>query len=189
MNIANKISIFRILSVPFFIASLMYYSPQKDFLRFIALGIFLLAVISDAIDGFIARKSKLKSRAGLALDPLADKLLLISAFICLYLVNGLPGGVTFPLWVILIVVSRDAIILLGAMVIYLIKQNLEIYPTRWGKLTTIFQMSSVAGVLIQFRLTYILWWLAVFFTLISGVDYIKRGFKALYALDNSRSNN
>lgn len=186
MNIANKISIFRILSVPFFIASLMYYSPSKDFLRFVALGIFLSAVISDTVDGYIARKSKQKTKAGLVLDPLADKILLISAFICLHLTNGLPKGIRFPLWITLIVISRDAIILLGAVVIYFIKQNLEIYPTRWGKLTTTFQMSSVIGVLIQFKLTYLLWIAAGFFTVISGIDYIKRGFKVLYALDNFR---
>lgn len=177
---------FRILSVPFFIASLIYYSEDKDFLRFIALGIFLLAVTSDAVDGHIARKAKQKSKAGLVLDPLADKVLLISAFICLYLINGLPQGIKLPLWVTLVVVSRDAIILLGAMVIYFVRQNLEIYPTRWGKLTTAFQMSCVVGVLVQFPLTYVLWWIAVFFTVISGIDYIRRGFKALYALDNSR---
>ncbi|MCM8771391.1 MAG: CDP-alcohol phosphatidyltransferase family protein, partial [Candidatus Omnitrophica bacterium] len=69
MNIANKVSIFRILSIPFFIACIAYYSPERDFLRFIALGIFFLAVVSDAIDGYLARKSKIKSSAGLVLDP------------------------------------------------------------------------------------------------------------------------
>jgi len=187
MNIANKISMFRILSVPFFVSSLVYYSQDKDFFRFIALGIFLLAVASDAVDGYIARKAKQKSKAGLVLDPLADKVLLISAFICLYLINGLPRGIKLPLWVTLIVISRDAIILLGAVVIYFVRQSMEIYPTKWGKLTTAFQMSCVVGVLLQFKFTYILWWIAVFFTVISGVDYIRRGFKTLYALDNSRS--
>ena len=188
MNFANKVSMFRILSVPFFIACMLYYSPEKDFLRYIALAIFILAVISDAIDGYIARKSRQKSKAGLVLDPLADKILLISAFICLYFIKGLPQGIKFPLWVTLIVISRDAIILLGAVVIYLVKQNLYVYPTRWGKLTTFFQMLSVVGVLVQFNFTYLLWCLAVFFTVISGLDYIKRGFGVLYAVDNSRSN-
>ena len=188
MNIANKISVFRILSVPFFVAAIIYYTPARDFLRFIALVIFLLAVISDAVDGYIARKSKQKTKAGLVLDPFADKLLLMSAFIGLHLINGLPKDIKFPLWVSLIVISRDTIILLGAVIIYFVKQNLEIYPTRWGKLTTIFQMSAVIGVLLQLSLTYILWWAAVFFTVISGIDYIKRGFKTLYALDNHRVN-
>lgn len=189
MNFANKISTFRILTVPFFIASLIYYSPQRDYLRFVALGIFCLAVISDAVDGYIARSSKQKSEAGLVLDPLGDKLVLISAFICLYLIDKFPMGVRFPLWVTLIVVSRDALILLGAVVVYIVKQNIDISPTRWGKLTTTFQMSSVIAVLLQWSFSYILWWIAVFFTVISGIDYIMRGFKVLYALDNSRHNN
>ena len=184
MNFANKISMFRILSVPFFISSLLYYSADRDYLRFVALGIFIPAVISDAVDGYIARKSKQQSKAGLILDPLGDKLLLMSAFVCLSF-DKFVGN--FPLWVTLIVISRDAIILLGAMVIYFVKQSFEVYPTRWGKLTTAFQMSSVMGVLIQFRFTYILYWLAVLFTVISGIYYIKRGFRVLYALDNYRS--
>ncbi|MEI6631532.1 MAG: CDP-alcohol phosphatidyltransferase family protein, partial [bacterium] len=105
MNIANKISTFRILSVPFFIASLIYYSPGRDYLRFVALFIFLLAVFSDAVDGSIARKAKQHSKAGLVLDPLGDKLLLVGALICLYLVGEFPAGIKFPLWVTLIVIS------------------------------------------------------------------------------------
>ena len=185
MNIANKISIFRILSVPFFIACLVYYSWEREYLRFVALGIFILAVLSDAIDGYVARKSKQQSQAGLILDPLGDKLLLMSSFICL---SFDKFALSFPFWVSLIVISRDAIILLGTVVIYVVKQKLNIHPTRWGKLTTTFQMVSVIGVLLQLSFTYLLWWLAVFFTLISGLDYIKRGFKVLYALDNSRNN-
>jgi len=134
MNFANKISTFRILSVPFFVASLIYYSPQRYYLRFVALGIFVVAVFSDAVDGYIARRAQQKSRAGLILDPLADKMLLVSAFFCLYKLD--VGVVGFPLWVILIVISRDAIILLGAVVIYMVRQNLDISPTRWGKFTT-----------------------------------------------------
>lgn len=187
MNFANKISAFRILSVPFFISSLIYYSPQRDILRFVALGIFILGGFSDAVDGYIARKSKQKSKVGLVLDPLGDKLLLVSAFICLYLIEGFPRGIRFPLWVVLIVVSRDVIILLGAVVIFIIKQEINVSPTRWGKLTTIFQMLSVMAVLMQFRFSYIFWSIAVFFTVISGIDYIKRGFRVLYAVDNSRN--
>jgi cardiolipin synthase len=184
MNFANKISTFRILSVPFFIACLIYYSEQRDYLRFVALAIFFLAVVSDAVDGYIARKEKLKSKAGLILDPLADKLLLMSAFICLY---RIPLPIKFPLQVILIVISRDVIILLGAVVIYMVKQEIKIYPTVWGKLTTIFQMLSVVFVLLQWQFSFIFWWTAVFFTVISGAGYIKRGVNLLYALDNSRN--
>lgn len=187
MNFANKISTFRILSVPFFVASIVYYTNDpvgRWQLRFIALAIFLLAVISDAVDGYIARKSKQHSPAGLILDPLGDKLLLMSAFICLYF---LPLPIRFPLPVILIVLSRDILILLGAVVIFIVKREINVLPTRWGKLTTTFQMLSAIAVLTQFPFSYILWWSAAIFTVISGADYIRRGFAILYALDTSRN--
>ncbi len=185
MNFANKISTFRILSVPFFVASMVYYSPGRDYLRFLALFIFLLGVISDAVDGYIARKSKQYSKAGLILDPLGDKLLLMSAFICLSLIPEYP--LKFPLWVTLVVISRDVIILLGAVIIYMLKQTIDVSPTHWGKLTTTFQMSAVISVFLKLDFAYMFWWLAVLFTIISGIDYIKRGFKTLYAPDNYRA--
>lgn len=188
MNIANKISTFRILSVPFFIAALAYYSPQQDYLRWLALGIFILATISDAVDGYIARKSKQISKAGMVLDPLGDKLLLVSAFICLNLVKSFPNNIYIPLWVTLIVISRDIIIMLGAIVIFIVKQEIKAYPTRWGKLTTTFQMAAVISVLLQWRISPFFWWLAAIFTLISGADYVMRGFKVLYAIDNRNHN-
>jgi len=189
VNFANKISTFRILSVPFFVGCLIYYDyPQRDYLRFVALGIFILGVISDAVDGYIARKSKQISKAGMVLDPLGDKLLLMSAFIFLAAIRDFPNHVRFPLWVTLIVISRDVIIILGTVVIYMVKQTINIIPTKWGKLTTTFQMASVIAIFIQFKFAHIIWSLAIFFTIISGVDYVMRGFKSLYALDNSRNN-
>ena len=186
MNIANKISTFRILSVPFFIASLVYYSEGRNFLRFVALGIFILAAISDAADGYMARKSKQQSKAGLVLDPLGDKLLLMSAFIGLTANNSL--AFRFPLWVTLVVISRDVLIILGTIVIYIVKQSIDIIPTRWGKFSTAFQMLAVIAVLLQLKYSFVFWWLAVIFTVFSGIVYINRGFKVLYASDNSRSN-
>jgi CDP-diacylglycerol--glycerol-3-phosphate 3-phosphatidyltransferase len=185
MNFANKISTFRILCVPFFIGTLVYYSADKDYLRFTALGIFILAVISDAVDGYVARKSRQVSKAGLVLDPLGDKLLLMGAFIILSPASKLP--IKFPLWVTLIVVTRDAIILLGTLIIYMVKQHIEIHPSRWGKLATSFQMFAVIVVLLQLSFSFVFWYLAIFFTVISGASYIRRGFKVLYALDTSRN--
>ncbi len=185
MNVANKISTFRILSVPFFIACLVYYAPERQFLKDLALIIFILGVISDGLDGFVARKAKLQSKAGLILDPLGDKLLLMSAFIFLSPISRL--ALKFPLWVTFIVISRDLIIIMGAVVIYMVKQAIDVYPTRWGKLTTMFQMLSVVCVLLQWKFSFFIWWLAVIFTVISGIGYVKRGFKILYALDNHRT--
>ena len=185
MNIANKISTFRILTVPFFIASLAYYSPQRLYLRYVALGIFILAAISDAADGYIARKSRQQSKAGLVLDPLGDKLLLMSAFICLTINDSL--SFRFPLWVTLIVISRDFIIILGAVVIYLVKQSINIMPSKSGKLSTAFQMLAVISVLFQAESSPVFWWLAAVFTVVSGFLYVNKGFKVLYAADNLRN--
>lgn len=146
--------------------------------------IFALAVISDAVDGYIARKSQQQSKAGLVLDPLGDKLILMSAFIFLAF-DKFP--LHFPLWITLIVISRDVLIMMGALVIFIVKQDINISPTRWGKFTTTFQMLSVVTVLLQWKLAYLTWWIAIIFTIISGIDYIMRGFKILYALDNPRN--
>jgi CDP-diacylglycerol--glycerol-3-phosphate 3-phosphatidyltransferase len=186
MNIANKISTFRILSVPFFIATLVYYTEGRSYLRFIALGIFIIAAISDAADGYMARKSKQQSKAGLVLDPLGDKLLLMSAFICLTVNNNL--AFKFPLWVTIVVISRDVIIILGAIVIYIVRQNINMIPTRWGKFSTTFQMLAVISVLMQLKSSFVFWWAAVIFTAISGIVYINKGFKILYATDTLHNN-
>ncbi len=173
MNIANKISLFRLLSVPLFIACL-YYSSERPVLRFFALGVFILAVLSDAIDGYIARKTRQNSPAGLVLDPLADKILLLSAFVFLYVLHDIP------FWALLIVITRDVLILLGCVVIYLVKQKFDIYPSQWGKWTTTFQMLAVFGYLINFRFAHVLLWIAAFCTVVSGALYVRKGFFILY---------
>lgn len=179
LSFANKITLLRILAIPFFIETIVYYVPGRDYLRYAALGIFSFAVISDIIDGYIARVRHQKTKAGAILDPLADKLLLISAFICLYKVGGLLGAIKFPLWVVLTVISRDVILLLGSMIIYLVQGYLTIEPTRWGKATTFFQILCIFGVLLQWSFSFFIWGGTVVLTVISGLGYIGRGIKVL----------
>ena len=188
LSFANKVTICRILAVPFFTVTILYYTPQREFLRYAALGIFVVAVISDIVDGYIARTRKEKTKAGSILDPLADKLLLISAFTCLYKIGGLLGNVKFRLWVVLAVISRDVILLLGSMIIYLVHGNLNIAPTRWGKATTFFQILCIFGMLLQIGISFVLWYVAVILTFISGVGYIREGIKVLNVTpDKNRS--
>ena len=175
MTFANKITIFRILSVPFFLTALLYYTPQKDYLRFIALGIFLLAIISDAVDGYIARTRRQKTEAGAILDPLADKILLITAFVVLYFVSNKFFAVRLPLWVMLVVISRDVTLLLGGGIILITNQKQEINPTWRGKLSTFLQMITIVSLLLKFSYSYVLWNVAMIFTVISGIDYLKKG--------------
>ncbi len=187
MNFANKVTIFRILSTPFFIVTVLYYNPQRDFLRYIALGIFLLAVLSDAIDGYIARTKGQRTKAGSILDPLADKILLSSAFICIFTKTSLVDALNLPLWVVVLVITRDVIIILGSAVIYIVKGRLESVPTAWGKFATALQMASVASALIKFGFSYYIWIVAAILTLISGIQYIRGGLKILYVHENNRN--
>ncbi|MBL7197135.1 MAG: CDP-alcohol phosphatidyltransferase family protein [Candidatus Omnitrophica bacterium] len=175
MSFANKITIFRILSVPFFITSLIYYTPQKDYLRLIALSIFILAVISDVIDGYIARTKRQKTQAGAILDPLADKILLITAFIFLYRISNLYFEIKLPLWIALIVIFRDVILLLGGGIIILSNQENKINPTWWGKASTFFQTTTILTLLLKLNFSYYIWNIAIVFTLISGIDYLRKG--------------
>ena len=183
MSFANKVSIFRILTVPFFIATILYYQPSSDYLRFAALGIFSLAIFTDILDGYLARVLKQKTKAGSILDPMADKVLLSCAFIFIYLKGGFRDGINVPLWLVIIVLSRDLIILFGALVIYVIRDELILSPSRWGKYTTFLQMLTIVFVLLQSRLTATVALLAGLFTVFSGIDYLRKGLKVLYASD------
>ncbi|MCX5686231.1 MAG: CDP-alcohol phosphatidyltransferase family protein, partial [Candidatus Omnitrophica bacterium] len=134
MNLANKITIARIVSIPFFIASIVY--SRLD----IALLFFILAIISDGADGFIARALKQKTKLGTILDPLADKLLLISAYICLAVSRSIPADLRLPPYVPIIIISRDVMIVLGSIIVYVTKGDINVSPSIIGKITTFFQM-------------------------------------------------
>lgn len=172
MNLANRISIARIILIPFFIAAIVYSKLG------IALVIFLLAVVSDAADGFIARTLKQKTEIGTILDPVADKLLLMSAYITLS-VAQLKELITIPPYVMIVVISRDVIIVLGSMMVYMIKGSLEVSPSMVGKITTFFQMMTIVSVLVQFKYSPVIWNTAVTLTIASGIDYVLKGSKLL----------
>ena len=179
LTLANRLSIFRILSIPFFVAALIYYNPQRDYLRWVALGIFCMAVLSDLADGFIAKKLKQKTTLGLILDPLADKTLLISAFVTVASLRICPPTLKLPTWVPIIVISRDAIIMLGVILIYAIKKKFEVFPSLLGKLTTFFQMLTIIFIIAHFKFASFIWTTAVIFTVVSGIQYTARGIKIL----------
>lgn len=172
MNIANKITILRVLLTPFFVGLALYYRPDKDYLRYIALCVFSIAVLTDALDGFLARFLKQKTTLGTIMDPIADKLLLITAFISLTVWNA---SIKLPLWLPIIVVSRDIIIVIGVLVIFLVHGDVKIAPSPLGKITTFLQMAAIISVLLLYRHSEYIWNTAVVFTALSGIDYIFRG--------------
>lgn len=138
-----------------------------------ALVLFAVAGGSDALDGFLARRFGWTSRFGSLLDPLADKLLLVTSFICLTITQVLP------LWLTLAVVLRDLLILLGAGLFRALAGPAEFLPSRLGKLSTLLQMLLVLSLLLEFSLVpalaWLRWpliWLALLVTLCSGAQYV-----------------
>ena len=171
MNIPNSLTILRILLIPVYIGFMTYGQYG------LALFILLLAGFTDAIDGPIARRLNQRTRLGTFLDPLADKLLLTSGFISLSMLHLVPS------WLVILVVSRDVILLLGTAVAHVTNLPINISPTFWGKGTTLLQLSYVLlVVLLTWRglglsvLTPLLT-IMVGFTLASGLHYLYRGYR------------
>lgn len=139
--------------------------------RWIAIAVFFVAVVSDAVDGFIARRFNQITELGKALDPIADKLLLLSAIIIL----SFPGYlVKLPLWFIVTVLSRDVLILLGALMLYLFaeKGRLKIAPNLLGKATTVAQMTTVLWIMVGAPHAEYVWRTAGALTIASGIAYM-----------------
>src|SRR2546423_9246126 len=129
MTTANKITVVRILLIPVFVTFAIYYgeSVQRheplEWLRFAAIVVFLLAAVSDGLDGYVARRYNQRSTLGVILDPIADKGLLLSGIITLSLTNWNqlePESGKFPAWFPVLVISRDAILLVGTLVLYVL---------------------------------------------------------------------
>ena len=169
MNWANRLTILRIILVPIFITAVLYHRLDIAFL------IFVLATVTDALDGYIARMRKEKTRFGAMMDPIADKMLIGSAFISFSLVAGLPAYLKMPVYVPMIVISRDVIILMGAAIVYLLTGSIKVKPTIVGKMTTVFQMVTIIVVLLRFVYSSWVWNIMVILTIVSGLDYIRIG--------------
>jgi len=170
-NLPNLLSVTRIILVPLFIISLINQTFGW------ALLIFIIAALSDAVDGLLARLLQQRTILGAYLDPMADKLLSASSFLTLAILNLLPA------WLAVIVISRDVIICLGLMILFLTSHSLEIRPSLASKLTTIFQFGTIISTLISeyfsfrpFPIDFLIWGTAVA-TIISGLQYIGRGIK------------
>lgn len=154
MTTANKITILRILLIPFFVVELIYYVRSgNEAHRLAALLCFAVAAILDGVDGYIARRYNQISELGKILDPLADKLLLVSAIVALSLDNS-PYLGQFPLWLTGIIIGRDLLLGIGAVVIWLVVGKISVRPRLTGKLATVFQMLAVIWILLRWDLIF-----------------------------------
>jgi len=169
LNLPNSLTVLRIVLVPVFVGLLLY--ERYDF----ALVTLIVAAITDGLDGAVARMTDQRTRLGEYLDPLADKLLLTSAIITLSVLHFIP------LWAVIVVVSRDAILLAGTLIANLTDTVINIAPTMWGKGTTLAQIIYVISLLLQATgripsiVTEPLLVIMILLTVGSGVHYLMRG--------------
>ncbi|MEI6351821.1 MAG: CDP-diacylglycerol--glycerol-3-phosphate 3-phosphatidyltransferase [Verrucomicrobiota bacterium] len=201
MTTANKITITRILMIPLFVLMAIYYGrgvvrdDPREWQRWVAIVIFMLASLSDGLDGYIARRYNQKTRLGLILDPIADKGLLLTAIITLTFSNWYYE---FPIWFPVLVIARDVVVVTGSLLLHYLHGAVQIRPSWIGKIATAFQMLAIGGAMLQLDYTFVFFGttvlfldllveLAGLFTFISGVGYVMSGIRQLQAGEHANS--
>lgn len=174
MNTPNKLTIARVIMIPFFVAFLMYdITGSAD--KWIALAIFVIASLTDTLDGYLARKHNLVTNFGKFMDPLADKLLVCSALICFTSTGQLAA------WITIVIIAREFII--SGFRLIAADNGIVIAASYWGKFKTTFQMIAVVLLILDIPslalLTTLCVWIALALTIISLVDYIVKNHKVL----------
>jgi CDP-diacylglycerol--glycerol-3-phosphate 3-phosphatidyltransferase/cardiolipin synthase len=183
MTWATRITILRLILVPVFVTLIVTYddSDKRDeFWRWAAVGVFVLAGVSDAVDGYLARHWNQSSALGALLDPIADKLLLLAALVTL---SAMPVGHLrpFPIWFPAIIISRDALLLGGYAVLRHFHVPVEIRPHWSGKVSTVFTLLAIGAVLLKLGddLTLSLCALGAGTALICTIVYVRKGLALL----------
>lgn len=168
MNLPNKLTMFRVILIPFFVVFLLVDITYVD--KWIALGIFIVASLTDLLDGKIARKYNLVTNFGKFMDPLADKLLVCSALICLVALERIPA------WMVIIIIAREFII--SGFRLIASDNGVVIAASYWGKFKTTFQMVMICLMIADIEalqlLTTVVMWAALILTVVSLVDYLAK---------------
>jgi CDP-diacylglycerol--glycerol-3-phosphate 3-phosphatidyltransferase len=192
MTTANKITVVRILMIPVFVTLAIYYGESiqegnpQDWMRFTAITVFLMAALSDGLDGYVARRYNQRSALGVILDPIADKGLLLSGIITLSISNWSqvdPAYGKFPAWFPVLVITRDVVILLGSALVHVMNGTMRVVPRWTGKVATVLQMAAIAWVMLQIKIPPLMYvvYAAGLFTLVSGIIYLRDGVRQLSA--------
>ncbi len=169
LNIPNTLTIFRIILIPVFLTAVVYRRFDYAFYVFVA------AAITDKLDGAIARLTKKSTPLGRFLDPMADKFMLVTSFIVFLIVK------LIPVWLAILVISRDIIIVAGWLLLYLTGHAIRVEPSRLGKFAIASQFVLFTVILIELNygsmgfLRELFIWLTAVFTAASGLQYIQRG--------------
>ena len=175
MNTPNKLTIARIIMIPFFVAFLMYdITGSAD--KWIALTLFVVASLTDLLDGYLARKYHLVTNFGKFMDPLADKLLVCSALICFTSTGQLPA------WITIIIIAREFII--SGFRLIAADNGIVIAASYWGKFKTVFQMVMIIVMIMDLgpsfaMLETILIYVALILTVVSLIDYVAKNKEVL----------
>ena len=168
MNLPNKLTTFRVILIPFFVFFLL--APYfEGYGNYIALVIFIVASLTDFLDGKIARKYNLVTNFGKFMDPLADKMLVSSAFICLVAQNKIAA------WIVIVIIAREFII--SGFRLVASDNGVVIAANYWGKFKTVSQMAMIIVLIADFGGVFdmvgtVLIWIATALTVISLVDYV-----------------
>ncbi|RVU54165.1 CDP-diacylglycerol--glycerol-3-phosphate 3-phosphatidyltransferase [Anaerosphaera multitolerans] len=172
MNLPNKLTLIRILMVPFFVI-LMYLDFSNS--RLAATLVFSIASFTDFLDGYLARKNNLVTNFGKFADPLADKILVCAALILLTEIGSIPG------WAVIIIIAREFAV--TGFRIIAASENITIAASNLGKFKTITQLISMIILLSDISSIYILgiiiFYISVFFTILSGIDYFAKNIHVL----------
>ena len=166
MNLPNKLTVFRVILIPFFVLFLLVDITASD--EWIALAIFIIASLTDFLDGHIARKYNLVTNFGKFMDPLADKLLVCSALICLVELSRIPA------WIVILIIAREFII--SGFRLIASDNGVVIAASYWGKFKTTFQIVMICLMIANleplYLVTQVVMWAALLLTVISLVDYL-----------------
>jgi CDP-diacylglycerol--glycerol-3-phosphate 3-phosphatidyltransferase len=179
---ASKITLVRIFLIPVFVLFACYYGESvrngapEEWLRYTAIGVFLLASLSDGLDGYIARLYGQISRLGKILDPIADKGLLLATLLTLAFAGW---GYALPIWFMVLVIARDVVIVSGSLLLHHVNGAVQIRASLFGKITTALQMTAIAWTLLQLPNHLIPIAAAGIFTFISGFGYILDGLRQM----------
>jgi CDP-diacylglycerol--glycerol-3-phosphate 3-phosphatidyltransferase len=160
MNLANKITLIRIMLVPVF---LILISIKSKYGIYIATGVFIVAALTDKLDGYIARSRNQITTFGKFMDPLADKLLVITALVSMVEAGRLRS------WMVMIIITRELAV--TGLRTLAASNGIVIAASWWGKLKTIVQIIAIIAVLVDLPFYNVLIWIAVIVTAISGIDY------------------
>ena len=176
MNLPNKLTTLRVIMIPFFVFFLLWQNGENHTFRMIALALFIIASLTDLLDGKIARKYNLVTNFGKFMDPLADKLLVCSAMICMIPLGKLQA------WFVIVIIAREFII--SGFRLVASDNGIVIAASYWGKFKTVSQMALIIVLIMDLGGVWnvvgtVLTWVALLLTVVSLIDYIAKNKQVL----------